>query len=181
MVDNNNKIPDPQFEELGWRGWPDFKSKFEEIRRDYDQYGEIVLEKKLGESKDIYRDAFVNNTDFVFIKEIYKIWRERYHYVADTLADIISFYEKYKSTGFFKNNFLCSEELQIAKEATFSLTQELYDYIVREAKKVYALEKSIFVLEGGSNLYKFTLHITDGPVSWKYDIKMEKVNIVKID
>ena len=41
--DNTNKmLPDPQFEELGWQGWSDFKKELVSIFRDYKEYGDIV-------------------------------------------------------------------------------------------------------------------------------------------
>ena len=175
MVDNsNNKKPDPQFEELGWQGWQDFKLKFEEIKKDYDQYGDIVLEKRLGESINIYKDAFASE---IFIHEIYEIWKERYQYVANTLGEMISFFEKYYKNGFngfFKSLF--PETSTIGKGSNFSLSEKLYNYIVQEARKNY--EKTILVLKG-SDLYKFSLEENEG--YYRYKIKMARVQIIKID
>lgn len=171
MLDNVNKMPpDPQFEKLGWQGWRYFKEKLYSIYRDYKEYGDIVLEKKLGESIEIYRAAFESK---IFENAIYEIWKERYHYVADTLDDIILFYEKYDKNGFFKNNYLLTEKSEAGSEATFSLSEELYEYIVHEALKDY--EKQILVLKEGK-LYKITL----GPKEYKYNIKMGEVKVIKL-
>lgn len=178
MKDNVNKmLPDPQFEKLGWQGWNYFKSAFEEIKKDYDKYGDVVLEKCLGESIDIYKDAFSSEKDF--IGEIRKIWKERYHYVADTLDDIISLYEKHYENGFFRNDFLGPDAfLGSGNDKTFALTASLYYYIEKKALEHY--EKRILVIKG-SNLYKFTLEETNGGGGYNHIIKMEKIKVIKLD
>lgn len=90
MIKDNNKILDPEFESLGLRGWHDFRKVFRDIMTDYSKYGDIVLEKQLGKSIEIYKDAFTSPN---FINEIRKIWRERYHYVANNFDELITLYE----------------------------------------------------------------------------------------
>lgn len=175
---SNNIIPDLWFEELGWKGWDEFKARFEEIKKDYDEYGDIVLEKKLGESKDIYKDAFSKKDDLDFIREIYEIWKDRYHHVAKTFDDIISYYEEYYKKGFFIKNSLESEYLKSGKDSNISLQDAFYHQIVKEASQTY--EKTVLVLKG-SNLYEFVLENKGIGGEYKYDIKMKKRHIIKID
>ena len=169
MLDNTNKmLADPKFEELGWQGWRPFKDKFVSIYRDYKDYGDIVLEKKLGESMEVYRHAFESEN---FIETMFEIWSERYHYVIKDLSELISLYEQ----GSLKNTYLTIESSNAGKEQSFSISTELYDYIERTAEK-HGVDKLVVLKE--KNVYKFYLKRVDG---FHYKIKLEKLDAIEIE
>ena len=168
MSDNNiNKMPpDPQFEKLGWQGWHYFKEKLVSIFRDYKEYGDIVLEKKLGESIEIYRPAFESER---FVDAIFEIWKERYQYVVKSLSDWISRYD------ILGNKYLSPDIFMIAKEQNFSLSPDLYDYIVRIVKK-HGADKVVVLKE--NNVYKFSLERRDDEY---YEIKLVKLDVIEVE
>lgn len=165
--DNTNKmLPDPQFEELGWQGWSDFKKELVSIFRDYKEYGDIVLEKKLGESIEIYRLAFESER---FVDSIYEIWKERYQYVVKSLSDWIS---RYDVLG---DKYISPDILMIAKEKNFSLSADLYDYIERIVKQ-HGADNVVILKE--NNVYKFSLKRKDG---FYYEIKLVKLDVIEVE
>ena len=178
MTDNrNNKMPpDPQFEELGWRGWLYFKQTFEEIKQHYDQYGDIVLKKRLGESIAIYKDAFSSENDF--IGEIRKIWEERYHCVASTFEELISFYKTNRCAYFLpdtdKTNF-GGEEKGAAR--AFAISMDLYSLIM---SKYRAYNKDgVLLLVKDNEVYEMT---RDGSANTTYyRIKIRNIKAITID
>ena len=181
MVDNSNKMPpDPQFEKLGLKGWRCFRETLLAIKKHYNLYGDIVLEKQLGESIDIYKDAFKSAN---FEDAIRKIWEERYHYIAGTLAELISLYEKAFEEG-IEWDYLLPESTSYkdgetrGNDKTFSLSKKLYVDIVSIA---YENDKKFIVVKD-NNAYE--LSFTDNPRNSSdtfNKINMKKINVIAVE
>ena len=140
--------------------------------RDYDLYGDIVLEKRLGESIDIYKEAFTSED---FLGEIRKIWRERYHYVASTYKELITLYEMSIEKGLtFKDILPETKEYAYqgetrGTEQTFAVSLELYRLLSRS---------SDFLLNG-ENVYQISFR-TEKVNCTYYGFEMRKIDIIRV-
>ena len=172
MIKDNNKVPDPEFESIGLQSdWHYFIEVFRDIKKDYSKYGDIVLEKRLGNSIDIYKDAFTSED---FLKAIRNIWKERYHYVANNFDELITLYEWankenifWDGEGLLPDLFPHKPGETDGRDQVFSLARELYYSIVEKFRD------RVFVLKG-TKLYELTLNKRKDTDSF-YRIKIEEV------
>lgn len=176
MIKDINKIPDPEFKSLGLQGWHDFKKEFIDIKMDYNKYGDIVLEKRLGNSIEIYKEAFTSES---FIHEIRKIWTERYHYVADNFDKLITLYEWankediiWDARGLLPNLCPHNPGETDGRDQIFALSEELYCSIVQKFRKI------LFVLKG-TKLYQLTLY-KRSDTDWFYRTRIEEVDFIEV-
>lgn len=177
MMEDINKIPDPEFEKTGFRGWHCFKRAFEDIKQDYDLYGDIVLEKRLGKSIEIYKAAFTSEN---FFKAIRDIWEKRYHYVIAGLDELITWYER------AKENKICWEDLLPESNSSlkagetkgmdqvFALSAVLYNCILKNAND------DRLVLLHGKKVYELTVKEKVERESYRR-IRVKKIDVIEVE
>ena len=180
MVKDSNKIPDPEFERLGLKGWKRFKEEFVDIRKDYRWYGEIALQLRLGKSIEIYKDAFFCMD---FLEALHKIWTDRYHYVVNNFEELILFYEgDYKQyipwDCLLEDAGPCNSDVPRGKDFVIALSRPFFNSIVEDAKK----SNNKLLLLKGNKAYELTVkekeHYTDSLLFNK--IEMKKVDVIEV-
>ncbi len=169
-IRNKNREPDPKFEQIGWNSWFYLKFDLIQIKKDFDLYGdgnsEIFLKKKLGESYDIYKDAFpADLSSGAFEKAIRKIWESRYHIVVKDLKELLFIYKIAVKEGFSMQELLpesksYKEGETRGNDASIALSKELYLCIVNET--LYKGKNKIYILNKDNDVFKITYESADG-------------------
>ena len=179
-------IPDTEFKELGFKGWIPFKEHFLNIWNHFIKYGEEVLRVDLGESREIYKQIFIEagNSEEKFKSLLRKIWKERYHYVADNFIELIEFFEISEREG-INIGYIYPEAIYHkydnetkGENEVFAMSMWFYSHILETMSSLK--DRNLFISIRKKDIYKISLGIDYSCTTYK-KISIEKVDVIQIE